>query len=58
MIVFLDDILNGNIAEILGPDLYAETVSKICVWFAVLPMAGLVLAFALLVVSLFGGRRS
>lgn len=58
MIIFLDDILNGNIAEILGADLYAETVAKIVVWFAVLPMAGLVLAFALLVVSLFGGRRS
>ena len=48
MIVFIDDILNGNISDLLGSDLYAETISKIVVWWSVLPMVGLILAFCLL----------
>lgn len=58
MIVFIDDILNGNIAELLGTDLYAETISKIVVWWSVLPMVGIVLAFTLLIVSLFRGKSN
>lgn len=58
MIVFIDDILNGNIADLLGSDLYAETISKIVVWWAVLPMVGLVLAFAFVLYGLFKGRNS
>ena len=53
MIVFIDDILSGNIETILGPDLYAETVSKIVVWWAVLPMVGIIFAFGLTIVSMF-----
>lgn len=53
MAVFIDDILNGNISELLGADLYAETISYIVRWWAVLPMVGLVLAFALIPVALF-----
>lgn len=56
MIVFIDDILNGNIEELLGSDLYAETISKIVVWWAVLPMVGIILFMALAVVSLFKAR--
>ena len=56
MIVFIDDILNGNIETLLGSDLYAETISKIVVWWAVLPLAGIIFAFSLLLVSLFRGR--
>lgn len=58
MIVFIDDILNGNIAELLGSDLYAETISKIVVWWAVLPMVGLVLAFAFVLFGLFKSHNS
>lgn len=59
MSVFIDDILNGNIAEILGSDLYAETVSKIVVWWSVLPMIGIVVAFSFILYGLFcaGGRK-
>lgn len=57
MIVFIDDILNGNIQSLLG-DLYAETISKIVVWWAVLPMVGLIGAFIALIVAMFGGRKS
>ena len=56
MPVFIDDILNGNIRELLG-DLYTETVSNIVVLWAVLPMAGIILLFVLLVVQIFAGRR-
>ena len=56
MIVFIDDILNGNVETLLGSDLYAETISKIVVWWAVLPMVGIIFAFSLLLVSLFRGR--
>ena len=45
MIVFIDDILNGNIEQLLGSDLYAETISKIVVWWAVLPMVGILFSF-------------
>lgn len=58
MAVFLDDILNGNILDLLGADLYAETISKIVVWWAVLPMLGIVFSFALLIVSLFRGNKN
>ena len=54
MIIFLDDILNGNIETLLGSDLYAETISKIVVWWAVLPLAGLILAFICILLSFFG----
>ena len=57
MIVFLDDILNGNIEELLGSDLYAETISKIVVWWAVLPMIGLILAFCGVIWGLFTKRN-
>lgn len=57
MIVFLDDILNGNIEELLGSDLYAETISKIVVWWAVLPMIGLILAFCGIIWGLFSKRN-
>ena len=53
MIIFLDDILNGNIETLLGSDLYAETISKIVVWWAVLPLAGLILAFICILLSFF-----
>lgn len=58
MIVFIDDILNGNISDLLGDDLYAETISKIVIWWAVLPMVGLILAFAFILFGLFKGRNS
>lgn len=56
MIIFIDDILNGNIETLLGSDLYAETISKIVVWWAVLPMVGIIFSFSLLLVSLFCGK--
>lgn len=56
MIIFIDDILNGNIESLLGSDLYAETISKIVVWWAVLPMFGIIFSFSLLLVSLFRGK--
>lgn len=57
MIIFIDNILNGNIADLLGSELYAQTVAEVVKWWAVLPMVGLVLAFALIPASLFGGRK-
>lgn len=56
MIVFIDDILSGNIAELLGADLYAETISKIIVWWAVLPLVGILLAFCGVLWSFFTRR--
>ena len=53
MIVFIENILNGNIEALLGSDLYAETISKIVIWWAVLPMVGIILAFSFLIASLF-----
>lgn len=53
MIVFIENILNGNIETLLGSDLYAETISKIVIWWAVLPMVGIILAFSFLIASLF-----
>ena len=58
MIVFIDDILNGNIEDLLGADLYADTISKIVVWWSVLPMVGIIFLVALSVVSLFRARQS
>lgn len=58
MIVFIDDILNGNIEELLGADLYAETISKIVTWWAVLPMVGIILMSSLAVVALFKSRAT
>lgn len=58
MIVFIDDILNGNIADLLGSDLYAETISKIVIWWSVLPMVGILFAFGLIVACMFRGKRS
>lgn len=55
MIDFITAILNGNISEILG-DLYTETVQQIIIWWAVLPLAGVVLLFVLTIVQIFGGR--
>lgn len=57
MIVFIDDILNGNIQTLLG-DLYSETIAHIVTWWAVLPMVGLIGAFIALIVAMYGGRKS
>lgn len=57
MSVFIDTILNGNIETLLGSELYAETVSKIVVWWAVLPMLGIVVAFSFVLLGLFLGVR-
>lgn len=57
MLDFISDILSGDLVEILGADLYAETVSKICVWWAVLPMAGIILAFSSLLLGFFGRSK-
>lgn len=57
MSTFIDDILNGNILSILGADLYAETVSKIVIWWSVLPMVGIILAFSFILFGLFGSVR-
>lgn len=56
MIVFIDDILNGNIAELLGEELYAQTISHIVECWAVLPMVGLILAFTFVMLGMFRGR--
>lgn len=58
MIVFIDDILNGNIKELLGSELYAQTISKIVEWWAILPMVGIILILSLSVVSLFKSRQT
>lgn len=58
MIVFIDDILNGNISELLSSDLYEQTISKIIVWWSVLPMVGLILAFAFIMLAMFKGKKS
>lgn len=58
MIVFIDDILNGSIETLLGSDLYAETISKIVIWWSVLPMVGILFAFGLIVACMFRGRKS
>lgn len=58
MIVFIDDILNGNIEELLGSDLYVEAIKTIVEWWAILPMFGIILAFALIPVSLIRGKNS
>lgn len=57
MIIFIDDILNGNILELLGEELYAETVANVVTAWAVLPMVGIILAFSFLLSSFFRGRR-
>lgn len=57
MIVFIDDILNGDISELLSPDLYEQTISKIVVWWSVLPMVGLILAFAFIILAMFKGKK-
>lgn len=57
MSVFIDTILNGNIETLLGSELYAETISKIVVWWAVLPMLGIVVAFSFVLLGLFLGVR-
>ena len=56
MIVFIDDILSGNIEELLGEELYAQVIAHIVVWWSVLPMAGIIFAFSILLVSLFRPR--
>lgn len=58
MLVFLDDILSGNIETLLGADLYAETISKIVIWWAILPLVGIVLAFCGIIWGLFSRRGS
>lgn len=57
MSVFIDTILNGNIELLLGSELYAETISKIVVWWSVLPMLGIVVAFSFVLLGLFLGVR-
>ena len=58
MIIFIDDILNGNIETLLGSELYAETISKIVVWWSVLPMVGILFAFGMILACMFRGKRS
>lgn len=58
LIIFIDDILNGNIADLLGEELYKVTIARIVEWWAVLPMFGIILAFAFILVSFFPGRRN
>ena len=53
---FINDILNGDIELLLGSDLYAETISKIVVWWAVLPMIGIILSFCGVLLALFNKR--
>lgn len=45
MSAFIDEILNGDIETLLGAALYAETISKVVIWWAVLPMIGIILSF-------------
>ena len=56
MIVFIDDILNGDISELLGEELYKQAVQHIVEWWAVLPMVGIILAFSFILVAMFRGR--
>lgn len=56
MIVFIDDILNGNISELL-PNLYETVVAHVVIWWSVLPMVGIIFAFVGVIVSVFGFRR-
>lgn len=56
MIVFLDDILTGDIASLLGDQLYAETVAFVVKWLAIIPAIGICFAFGLILASLFRGR--
>lgn len=57
MAVFIDTILNGNIESLLGSDLYQETISKIVIWWSILPMIGIILMFCFIIVALFRGRE-
>lgn len=57
MIIFLDDILNGDIQALLGEQLYAETAAFVVKWLAILPAIGIILMFALLVCSLFRSKN-
>ena len=57
MIFFLDDILNGNIQDLLGADLYAETVAFVVKWLAIIPALGIVFSFGMVLASLFRGDR-
>lgn len=57
MIIFLDDILNGDIQALLGDQLYAETAAFVVKWLAILPAIGIILMFALLVCSLFRSKN-
>ena len=57
MIIFLDDILNGNIESLLGADLYAETVAFVFKWLAIIPAIGIVFSFGMVLASLFRGDR-
>lgn len=56
MSTFISDILNGDIETLLGSDLYAETISNIVVWWAILPMIGIILAFCGVLWALFNRR--
>lgn len=58
MIIFLDDILNGNIQELLSEELYQQAIATVVTWWAVLPMMGLCFAFGCIMLSLFqkGGK--
>lgn len=58
MIVFIDDILNGDISELLGEELYAQTIAEIVKWWAVLPMVGIIFAVGLAIVCLFKARQT
>lgn len=57
MIIFIDNIISGNIEQLLG-ELYPDVVASVVTAYAVLPMVGIVLAFSLIPVSLLGGRKS
>lgn len=54
---FITAILTGDLEELLGVNLYAETISKIVVWWSVLPMVGIIIAFSALLLGLFGRSR-
>lgn len=56
MSTFIDEILNGDIQALLGADLYAETISTIVIWWAVLPMVGIIFAFCGVLWALFSKR--
>lgn len=56
MIDFINDIINGDIAEILGEDLYAPTVAAVAASWAILAFAGAVQVFTNLFAAIYNIR--